>query len=153
MVAVEPAVDFEGDGAVFARYRGELVRYATALVGPSHAEDVVMTVVARTIRRRRLGEIEKPRSYLMRAVLNEARGLGRRRVTAPLADDMPVAAVPGMAEIFDVLMSLPVRQRAVVYLHYWERATIREIAGAMGIGEGSVKRYLHMARNRLKEVL
>jgi RNA polymerase sigma-70 factor (ECF subfamily) len=59
----------------------------------------------------------------------------------------------GLAEVLDVLMSLPVRQRAAIYMHYWERAPISEIADAMGVGPGTVKRYLHLARQKLKGVL
>jgi RNA polymerase sigma-70 factor (ECF subfamily) len=131
----------------------DLLRYATALVGPSEAEDVVMTVVGRTVRRVRLAELDNPKGYLLRGVLNEARGRGRRRRTVPLVDDPAGPDRQGLAEVLDVLMSLPVRQRAVVYLHYWERAPIREIAEAMGVGSGTVKRYLYLARQKLKGVL
>lgn len=143
----------DDDGLVFAKYRSDLVRYATALVGPSDAEDVVMTVVGRTIRRVRLADLENPKGYLIRGVLNEARGRGRRRPTLVLDDTYAAQASSGLAEVLDVLMSLPIRQRAAVYLHYWERAPINEIAEAMGVGPGTVKRYLHLARQRLKGVL
>jgi RNA polymerase sigma-70 factor (ECF subfamily) len=143
----------DDDGLVFAKHRSDLVRYATALVGPSEAEDVVMTVVGRAVRRVRLSELENPKGYLIRGVLNEARGRGRRRTTVVLDDNHLAQASSGLAEVLDVLMGLPVRQRAAVYLHYWERAPISEIAEAMGVGPGTVKRYLHLARQRLKGVL
>ena len=112
-----------------------------------------MTVVGRTVRRVRLAELDNPKGYLLRGVLNEARGRGRRRRTVPLDRDVAGHDPQGVAEVLDVLMSLPVRQRAVVYLHYWERAPISEIAEAMGVGSGTVKRYLHLARQKLKGVL
>lgn len=141
------------DGRVFEKYRTDLLRYATALVGPSDAEDVVMTVVARAVRRRRLSELENPRGYLLRGVLNEARGHARRSRPISLDGDLPAERLDGMSEILDVLMTLPIRQRSAIYLHYWERAPIAEIADTMGIGPGTVKRYLHLARRRLREVL
>lgn len=45
MVGVRRPLSSDEDGAVFAAYRLDLLRYATALVGPSEAEDVVMSVV------------------------------------------------------------------------------------------------------------
>lgn len=153
MVGLRRNVALDDDGAIFAEYRLDLVRYATALVGPSEAEDVVMTVVGRTVRRVRLSELDNPKGYLLRGVLNEARGRGRRRKVVPLDHDLMGPNGHGLAEVLDVLMSLPVRQRAAIYMHYWERAPISEIADAMGVGPGTVKRYLHLARQKLKGVL
>lgn len=142
-----------GDTLLFSGLRPELIRYANALVGPSEGEDVVMTVVARTLRRTRLSDLDNPKGYLLKAVLNEARGRGRRAATVQLGDVLTEGADPGMAEIIDVLMALPTRQRAAIYLHYWEGLPVSELADAMGVGTGTVKRYLHLARKKLKGVL
>jgi RNA polymerase sigma factor (sigma-70 family) len=141
------------DGAVFAELRQDLVRYATALVGPSDAEDVVMTVVGRTVRRRRLSELENPKGYLLRGILNEARGTTRRKGFVPLDINPAVSDGHGLTEVLDVLMALPVRQRAAIYLRYWEGAPISEIADLMNVVPGTVKRYLHLARKKLEGVL
>lgn len=141
------------DGALFNRLRPELIRYANALVGPSEGEDVVMAVVGRTLRRVRLSELDNPKGYLFKGVLNEARGRGRRPPTTELGDTLTQGADPGMAEIIDVLMALPTRQRAAIYLHYWEGLSVSEVAAAMEVGPGTVKRYLHLGRKKLKGVL
>lgn len=146
-------VDREEDGVLFGKLRPELIRYANALVGPSEGEDVVMVVVGRTLRRTRLSELENPKGYLLRGVLNEARGRGRRRSTVPLGDELTEGTDPGMAEVIDILMALPTRQRAAIYLHYWEGSSISEIAEAMNVVPGTVKRYLHLGRKKLKGVL
>jgi RNA polymerase sigma-70 factor (ECF subfamily) len=153
VVGLSSWVDREDDGALFGKLRPELIRYANALVGPSEGEDVVMTVVGRTLRRVRLSELENPKGYLLKAVLNEARGRGRRVSTVQLGDVLTEGADPGMAEVVDVLMALPTRQRAAVYLYYWEGLAVSDIAEAMSVGPGTVKRYLHLARKKLKEVL
>lgn len=70
-----------------------------------------------------------------------------------LDDVLAEGADPGMAEIIDVLLALPTRQRAAIYLHYWEGLSVAGIAEAMGVGEGTVKRYLHLGRRKLKGVL
>jgi DNA-directed RNA polymerase specialized sigma24 family protein len=46
------------------------------LVGPDQAPDVVSTVVLRVLKRRHLSDLENPRAYLFRSVLNEARSWG-----------------------------------------------------------------------------
>lgn len=141
------------DATVYAKHRDELLRYATALVGPHDADDVVSTVVLRTLRRRRLADLDNPRGYLLRAVLNEDRGLHRRR---PPRLDAPGVVEPPSAEVAHVLAALadlPPRQRAAIYLHYWEMASVAEIGEALGVRPGTVKRYLHLARRRLKGAL
>lgn len=47
-------------------------------------------------------------------------------------------------------MFLPERYRTVIILKYFSNMTIREIAYAMNIPEGSVKAYLSRARGELK---
>ena len=48
---------------------------------------------------------------------------------------------------------LSVQQRASVVLTYWEDLAPSQVAGRLGISEGSVKRHLARARSRLKELL
>lgn len=50
------------------------------------------------------------------------------------------------------MVGLSARQRACVYLAYWEDLGAAEIADCLGIGEGTVKRFLSRARSRLREV-
>lgn len=138
------------DADVYLKYRDELLRYATSLVGPSRSEDVVSTVVLRTMRSRPLSELEKPRAYLMKAVLNESRSVMRKRSTEPLPDSL-TGHLPGeVVETLDAVWQLPVQQRAVVFLFYWDGLLVNEIAELMGVRPGTVKRYLHNARKRLK---
>ena len=143
-------IGMDGNAEVYSKYRGELLRYATGLVGAGRAEDVVSTVVVRAIRRRSLADLDNPRAYLLKAVLNEARGLARSQGTFPLPDT-PVSDPP--IELLDVIAAvwrLPIRQRAAVFLFYWEGHPVAEIAELMGVRPGTVKRYLHLARERLK---
>lgn len=139
------------DTEVYRKHRDELLRYATSLVGASNSEDIVATIILRTIRRRPLSELENPRAYLMKAVLNEARSVLRRRAAAePLPASMVGSLAPEVAETIDAIRRLPVRQRAAVFLFYWEDRPVQEIANLMGVGPGTVKRYLHNARRRLE---
>lgn len=140
------------DVAVWNKYREELIRYASMLVGPADSEDLVSTVVVRILHRRRLSDLDDPRSYLYRSVLNEARSLVRRRRRErlfPGSDVWPREVEP---EVLAAVVELPERQRAAVYLTYWRDLPIADVADLMGCRPGTVKRYLHLARNRLREV-
>ncbi len=66
-----------GDSEVYEAVAPALVRFATALVGPADAPDVVSAVVVRVLGKRSLSSIEKPQAYLMQAVMNEVRQLHR----------------------------------------------------------------------------
>ena len=140
------------DETIYTKHKDDLIRYATALVGPADAEDVLSTVVLRILERRSLTELDDARAYLFRAVLNESRGRLRRIPPRPLPDQ-PSTIPERDFEVTAALRRLPPRQLAAVYLVYWEDLTIDETARAMGAGPGTVKRYLHLARRRLKGAL
>lgn len=143
----------DGNAEVYIKYRDDLLRYATSLVGPSHAEDIVSTVVLKTMRRQPLAQIERPHAYLMKAVLNECRSVWRRRSHVGIEGVDTAQLAFEVTDTLEVVWRLPLKQRAVVYLFYWEDRPVAEIAELMGIAEGTVKRYLHNARNRLKDQL
>lgn len=138
--------------------RTELVRFATALVGPSDAGDVVSDAVLSLLRSGALSEADRPKALLYRAVFAKARSLQRsafrrrareRRFAARLAVQDPELR----PDVIDAVVGLSRQQRACVYLTYWEDLTPADVAERLGIGEGTVKRYLARARARLRGVL
>lgn len=142
-----------GDAEVYRKYREELTAFARVLVGRTDAPDVVSTVVTRFLASgRSLTELREPRAYLMRAVLNESRSLMRRRQDAPLIDEAHVDRSPD-DQVAAAVVALPPKQRAVTFLAYWEEMTSNEIAALLGMRPGTVRRYLHLARGKLREVL
>ena len=56
-------------------------------------------------------------------------------------------------DVFTAVVGLPERQRAAVYLTYWRDLPVQEVAALMGCRPGTVKRYLHLARHRLRGTL
>jgi len=146
-------MNMESDADVYIKYRNDLLRYATSLVGPDQAEDVVSTVVLRTMRGQGLAELDRPHAYLMKGVLNESRSVWRRPSTVPLLESDGLQLPVEIVETLDALWRLPVRQRAAAFLFYWEDRTVADIAELMGVRDGTVKRYLHNARQRLKRGL
>lgn len=51
------------------------------------------------------------------------------------------------------LKKLPKKYSAVLYLHYYEDMSIREIAKSLGLKEGNVGVLLSRSRQKLKEIL
>lgn len=73
------AVD-DADAELFDKHAGELTRFATGIVGPSDAPDVVSGAFLRSLVSRGWPAVTNHRAYLFRAVLNEA--LAMRRTAA-----------------------------------------------------------------------
>lgn len=140
------------DEAIWNKYRDELIRYATVLVGPSQAEDVLSAVVVRILRKRSLTDLNDARSYLYKSVLNEARSVRRRR-TPVVFSSVAAEPEPARDDVVSAVAALPTQQRSAVYLYYWLDLSIADVAEAMGCTGGSVKRYLSIARTKLKGVL
>jgi RNA polymerase sigma factor (sigma-70 family) len=72
--------------------------------------------------------------------------------------DPPEIAVEGPAELVSdravllaALRQLPVRQRAVVVLRYWEDLTDTQIAATLGCSPGTVRSQLSRALAKLRE--
>jgi len=142
------------DETIYRKNWNDLIRYATVLVGPGDAEDVVSTVVLRILARGHLADLDGPRAYLFRSVLNECKTrLRRRRSHVSIAEAGGVVVDDTQPHIMQAVLDLPPQQRAATYLVYWASLTVTETADLMGIHPGTVKRYLHLARRTLRGVL
>lgn len=132
------------------------MRFATSLGGRDGAHDLVSDAVTATIARRRLSELENPLAYLMQAVLNRARSTGRSRVRERRALSRltiqvgSIESEVGDPAIFATVAELPVQQRAAVFLVYWEDMTPSAAAELMGVRPATLRRYLHLAREKLR---
>jgi len=145
------------DRDVYEAVAPSLVRFATALVGPDDAADVVSAVVVRVLAKRSLSSLEKPEAYLMQAVMNEVRQLHRGRTRGRAAvvrvgpgPDARDTADIARTDLTDAVMALPPQQRAAAYLVYWCDYTAAEAAELMGWSDGTARRYLHLVRNKLE---
>ena len=149
------------DTELYRAHADELIRYATVLVGPHDAPDVVMDAVLAAFGSSRWRDVEHPRGYLFRCVLNTAssrhRSIARRRERERAVELRQIpAAAPTLGASIDVhraLAMLSPQQRAIVYLAYWEDRTAAQIADTLAIGEGSVRKQLARARARLRKVI
>ena len=55
--------------------------------------------------------------------------------------------------IMAAVRTLPVKLRTVIVLYYYDSFSVKEIAGMLGVMEGTVKSRLHTARQRIRAAL
>lgn len=158
---VQPEAEVEAEaGAMavdeaFVAHRVELLRLAVLLVGSeSQAEDIVQSVFAAA--HDRWATIDQHLPYLKRAVVNQANDAHRRRARERgwLARQRePVTEIPEVDETWRVLRRLPVAQRTVVVLHFYEDLPLVDIAEMLGRPPATVRSQLHRALDRLRRTL
>ncbi len=135
---------------VDARY-GVLVGYARLVAGGADAEDLVQEALISTFSRRRgIASVPEAEAYVRRAIvsrfLDGARRSSRaKRGTATEAD----LAIAGHADqvglsmdLASALSRLTPRERACVVLRHLDGMSVFQTAHALGIAEGTVKRYV-----------
>jgi RNA polymerase sigma factor (sigma-70 family) len=146
-------------GEAYRTHAADLIRYATVLVGPSDAPDVVSDAVLGVMASGKWDSVDNPRAYFFRAVLNQAtshhrsatRRRGREERAARL--ERPTPAPESSVDAHRALRTLSEQQRAVVYLTYWEDLSPAQIAALLAVSEGAVKKQLARARDQLRKVL
>ncbi len=146
------------DEEIYRKYADDLVRFATGLVGPFDAQDVVTDACLRAFGAGGWHGVSNHRAYLYRSVLNQARSHHRSTIRRRLrelraATSEEEAPYEVDVDVLAAVDKLSVQQRASVVLTYWEDLTPAEVGSRLGISEGSVKRHLARARARLKELL
>jgi RNA polymerase sigma-70 factor (sigma-E family) len=149
-----PADRAAGVVVVFEVHYAHLVRLARHLVDdPGEAEDGVMDAFAGLTRHwNHVRRTEDAFFYLRASVVNGSRSRLRRlrvardrRHTQLDPDSAPAEQVAMVhlehEAVVRALRTLPRRQREVLVLRYYDRATEAEIADTLGIGVGSVKTH------------
>jgi len=142
----------------YRSYAVELTRYATGLVGPFDAADVVTDACLKAFSSRKWPEVTNRRAYLYRAVLSVATDHHRSTMARRLRELRtagPESTSPQEIDV-DVLNAverLSMQQRAAVLLTYWADLPVETVATRMGISAGAVKRHLARARRHLEEWL
>jgi RNA polymerase sigma-70 factor (sigma-E family) len=126
-----------------------LLRTACLLAGDTAtAEDLVQTALARVyLAWDRIRDREHLDAYARKTLLNEYRSMWRRpwRRRELVSDQLPERAGPGeeydgrSAALWELVATLPPRQRAVLVLRYYEELTEAETAAALGVSVGTVK--------------
>ncbi len=98
---------------------------------------------------------ENVKAWLIRVASNTAKNhltsaWIKRKIT--LTEDIPLQNEKDY-ELLDMLNSLNVNYRTVIYLHYYEGYSVAEIAEMLKISESNVKIRLKRGRDKLKSIL
>jgi RNA polymerase sigma factor (sigma-70 family) len=135
-----------------------LTRFATSLVGPHEAQDVVSEALLRCLWSSGWDEVVNQRAYLYRSVLHQARAHHRAAVRrhvreARAAVSGSVDSPDGQVDVWEALVHLSIPERAVVFLTYWEDLTQPEAGERLGVSERTVRRRLDRACRSLRRLL
>ena len=155
-----PPGDAEFTEFVHAAWPG-LYRTAYLMLGEHQlAEDLVQSALAKTYASwRKVRDPGAAPAYARVVLANTATSWFRRR---SWRNEQPTAALPDHGvehdpstrpAVVDALATLAPRQRAVVVLRYYDDLSVREVAQALGISEGTVKSQTSDALARLRAVL
>jgi RNA polymerase sigma-70 factor, ECF subfamily len=148
--------------ALFTAQSESLVRALTFACGDYElAEDSVQEAFARLLTHwDRIAGYDDPTAWVRRVALNLAqdhrRFLLRRARLLTRLRPRPQAfsySITGDPALWSAVRELPARQRTALSLFYLGDLSVAEVAGAMGVGEGTVKGYLDRARERLRRKL
>lgn len=93
--------------------------------------------------------------WLIRVTINKCRDLRKsawRIRTEMLKPDFSVQAEEDLSAL-DLIFSLPINYRNVVYLYYFEKYTVTEIAQILGKSKNTISSQLQRARKKLRTIL
>jgi RNA polymerase sigma factor (sigma-70 family) len=146
---------------VYEAHAAHLVQLATFLVGRDDASDLVADGVARAVASEAWDGVHDHRAYLTRVLINLAsderrrrtRREGRERRATLLQGSGVYIAGPSDVDVRTALSGLSPQQRAIVFLIYWEDLAIAEVARQLDVTEGTVRRQLARAKDRLRRAL
>ena len=160
--------DRETAAQILTRYREDLRRYVTAMVGMDRAEDVIQDAFLRLSHSLEKTAIDNPRAFLYRICANLATDELRRRrrhqnfehaLAARPVDFAPAAADTvdmreQLQQVHTAVDSLPNKCRRVFILRKFKDMSYKEIAAIEGISiktvENQVSRALKLIRERIR---
>ena len=126
------------------------------------AEDLLQSTLVRLYQRwPRVVEMEHPGGYAHKVLVSQAGSWWRKRSsheTVLVVHDLPAPGdrTDDIAEherVWQAVLSLPPRQRAVTVLRYYEDLSEAEIARTLSMAPGTVKSHAHAASRRLAKLL
>ena len=150
----DPTTDFT---ATFRREYPRLVRALTLSFGSEIAEEAVADGFFAAQRRwRRLEGYDDPVGWIRRVAVNRAIDQQRRRVRRERREekvggvDRSAGPTEDLLDLQATVAAMPERMRLIFSLFYLADLPVAEIAVALAVSEGTVKRTLHDARQRVR---
>ena len=140
-----------------------LFRTVYLLTGDYHrAEDVVQATFMRLyLRWGRVSGMRDPGAYARKVAVNQVWSWRRRRSSGEVpafrlvdvARSGPGRRVSDHDAVWSAVLTLPVRQRAVIVLRFYEDLTEAQTAEILGMAVGTVKSHCHAGCQRLAGLL
>jgi RNA polymerase sigma factor (sigma-70 family) len=142
-------------GAWFQTEYPALLRFAYFVSGdPGVAEDLVQDAFVKMYRAGGRASRTGIKTYARTTILNLSRSRAVRRTDAVVApSDVAPPDLGARDEMWRALLTLSPRQRACVALRFYEDMKERDIADALGMSVGAVKKHTDRALTKLREVL
>lgn len=149
---------------IFEAHHDRAYRLACLLSGDRDvAEEATAEAFSRTFERWLRGGIEDVGAYVRAAVVNQVRAAFRRggrrerdAVWVMERTSRPTAFEDRIADhelVHQLLMQLPLRQRAAIVLRFYEDLTEADTAAALGTRVGTVKAQVSRGLARLRQML
>lgn len=139
------------------KHRGMVFRVALGYVKNIHdAEDVAQNVFVKLLTKgKTFGSEEAEKAWLIRVAVNEAKNLLKSAWFKKRAalDESLTAPEDSNLRLFDYVKELKPKYRTVIYLHYYEKYTAKEIAAILKMPQNTVLTQLKRAREQLRTII
>ena len=150
--------NYKADAALaFKNYSDTVFRIAFLRSGnTTDADDIMSEVFLRLIKNlHKIKSEEHLKSWLIRVTINRSNSFFKKQKRINQVRIVECDAVYEMDEnsVLPQVMALPMHQKTVVFMHYFEGYSVEEIATLCGVKAGTVKSRLSRAREALKTTL
>ena len=152
-------MDIEKDiREVVIKYSDMLYKICLVILCNEHdVQDVIQDTFCRYLEKKPdFRDEEHEKAWLIKVATNICRDLIRFRVRHPKVsiDEIEnILAAPEQRETLKELLELPIKNKTVIYLHYVEGYSIKEIADILGITESAVKSRLLRGRKQMRDMV
>ena len=140
------------------KYFNMIYKLALSQTGEKHhAEDVTNDVFLKFISGTKEFESEEHvKAWLIRVTINCSKSIFSNswfKKTVPLEDNIAVDMPEEESGVYQAVLALPQKYRAVIHLFYYEELSTLQIAEYLKLNEATVRSQLHRGRELLKTKL
>ena len=154
-IKIEGGSSLQDIAKLFQTYKNDVYRLAYSYLGNiQEAEDVCQTVFLKLLQHSHL-QPGKEKSWLLKVTANECKMVLRSfrwKRTSPL-EEANHTKPPQADHVLPSVMMLEPKYRTVVYLHYYEGYSTKEIGHILKISQSAVTTRLSRARQMLKNYI